>query len=309
VTGREPAWRVFAHEFRASVEEEKGTGDRAASYVLSPIGARMNRVLAVGTLTPPEPVGRDPTNPFLRANLVDPTGTFQVTAGGFQPRALAALQAIQGPQRSLVVGKANLYRGRDQTAYVSIRAEALRGIGEKEYRTALAEALRHTAQRIDLSTRLRAPTAPTDATDRSVTAAPPRWLDAARRSIARYPTADPATFRAPLAAVVLALQGEEPASAQVPQSAVPSGRVTVTRTPPAPLEAPVSSAVRAEEASFLDIVDDLSERSVDGYADLKEALALALQGGVGPHRAEELLNRLEEGGVLEEPIVGKVRRA
>ncbi|HEY6238668.1 MAG TPA: hypothetical protein VIZ68_05735, partial [Thermoplasmata archaeon] len=135
MSAREPAWRVFAQEFQASIEEEKGAGERAASYVISPIGARINRLLAVGTLSPPEQVGRDPASPFLRSRLTDPTGVFQVTAGGFQPRALAALQSVQQPQRTLVVGKAHLFRGRDQVAYGSIRLESLKTSDEGEYRT------------------------------------------------------------------------------------------------------------------------------------------------------------------------------
>jgi RPA family protein len=309
MSGREPAWRVFAHEFQASIEEEKGTGERAASYLLSPIGARMNRVLVVGTLAPPEPIGRDPSTPFLRSRLTDPTGGFQVTAGGFQPRALAALQAIKQPQRTVVVGKAHLFHGRDEVAHGSIRAEALRPIDEGEYRASLADALRHTARRIDLSVRVRAHTSAADSQEALDDGIPPHWVRAARLSMERYPSTDPESFRGPLSMVLQAVRGREATTPEPPRPATPTGRVTVTRTPIAPPSAPVSSAVRAEEASFLDIVDDLSERSVDGYADLKEALALAEQGGVGSDRAEELLNRLEEGGVLEEPIVGKVRRA
>ncbi|MCI4360147.1 MAG: DNA-binding protein, partial [Thermoplasmata archaeon] len=129
MTGRETAWRVLAHEFESSVQEEVGTGERAAHHLLSPLGARMNRVLIVGTLAVPESVGRDPSAPFLRARLSDPTGAFTVTAGGFQPKALAAFQAIREPLRSLVVGKAHLYTGRDGVATSSVRAEGLRTIG------------------------------------------------------------------------------------------------------------------------------------------------------------------------------------
>jgi hypothetical protein len=64
-----------------------------------------------------------------------------------------------------------------------------------------------------------------------------------------------------------------------------------------------------QEAIFLDLVDELSEVSADGYADLREAVQMAGGRGIGEHRVEEILGALEEGGVLEEPIVGKLRRA
>jgi hypothetical protein len=264
----------------------------------------MNRVLLVGSLSLPESVGKDPSAPFLRSRLADPTGSFNVTAGGFQPRALAAFQAIQTPQRSIVVGKAHLYSGRDGVAYGSIRAETVRAIDGEEYRAALAEALRQTLARLDLLEDVRAGRGPENAAAAARAGIPPLWWNGALRAAARYPTADLAPFGAPLTAVLRELTG----SGALPS---PSPPATARVTHAAVLEpvAPPSAAERAQEASFLDIVDDLAERSADGYADLKEALGVAERGGLGGDRAEELLNRLEETGVLEEPIVGKLRRA
>jgi len=265
----------------------------------------MNRVLVVGTLGVPEPVGKDPAAPFLRARLTDPTGSFSVTAGGFQPRALGAFQAIRDPQRSLVVGKAHLYSGRDGAAYGSIRVEAVRAIAEEEYRLDLAETLRQTLRRLDLLDDIRGGRGPESAESAARAGVPPLWWAGATRAVARYPSIDLATFRAPLASVLREIGGGSP---PVPVSA-PAGNVRVTHAPaPSPV-LPPSAAVRAQEASFLDIVDDLAERSADGYADLKEALGLAERRGLHGDRAEELLNGLEESGVLEEPIVGKLRRA
>ena len=308
MTGREPAWRVLAHEFQASIEEEKGTGERAAGYVLSPLGARMNRVLAVGTLSPPESVGRDPAATFLRARLTDPTGSFQVTAGGFQPRALAALQRITTPGRALVVGKAHLFRGRDQVVYGSIRAEALRTVSEAEYESLLAEALRQTARRIDLSVRVRAGRAPLSELDARAQGIPSAWLAAAHSAQQRYPTLDPEAFRPPLVDAAAGLGAGAGADMPLQAPSTPPVRVTRSAPPAPPPEAP-SAAVRAEEAAFLDIVDELADRSADGYADLREAILLGEQRGVRAARTEELLSRLEESGVVEEPVVGKLRRA
>jgi hypothetical protein len=83
----------------------------------------------------------------------------------------------------------------------------------------------------------------------------------------------------------------------------------VTRVAPPPAPPPRTAGDRAQEAVFLDLVDELADGSDDGYADLKEAARLAAGRGIGADRVEEILNRLEEDGVLEEPIVGKLRRA
>jgi len=305
MTGRETAWRLFAHEFQSSVQEEVGPGERPVRHVLSPVGARMNRVLLVGTLGVPEAVGKDPSAPFLRARLADPTGAFNVTAGGFQPRALRTFQSIPAPQRSLVVGKAHLYSGRDGVAYGSVRAEAVRPISEEDYRAALEETLRQTLARLDLMEDVRHGRGPESADAAARAGVPPLWWAGAARAAARYPTIDLGPFRAPLGAVLREIEGDRRAA---PAASTPSTvRVSRSRAPDPPT-AP-SAAERAQEAAFLDIVDDLADRSADGYADLKEALGVAERGGLAEERAEELLNRLEETGVLEEPIVGKLRRA
>ena len=42
---RETAWRVFAGEFNDSTVEIKGQGEMSPSYVVTPLGAKINRVI------------------------------------------------------------------------------------------------------------------------------------------------------------------------------------------------------------------------------------------------------------------------
>jgi len=303
---REVAWRVTARELESSLEEEKGSGDRAASYVLSPFGARMNRVLLSGELSRPEPIGREEPPTFWRSRLVDPTGSVAVTAGSFQPRAMAQLRAIESPRPSLVVGKVHLFRGRDGVAYVSVRAESIRPVPETEERAALADILRQTVDRLDLLERIEKEPAVRD-DELTASGVPGPWVRAARDALARYPNVDRAAFRRELRSLVRAVRGDSgprPAPPEVLRA------VRVTReAPPPPPRPPPSEGERADESLFLDLVDEVSETSVDGYADLKEILQRIAQRGVHGERAEATLNRLEEEGVIEEPIVGKLRRA
>jgi uncharacterized protein len=303
---REPAWRVTTRELESSLEEERGTGERAAGYLLSPFGARMNRVLVTGTLSPAEPIGREETQTFWRARLSDPTGAVAVTAGSFQPRAMAQLRAGQEPRSAIVVGKVHLYRGRDGVGYVSVRAEGVRTVGENEERAVLADIVRHTLDRLDLVERLQKEPASRD-DDLRAEGIPSTWIRAARESLRRYPEVDRAAFRRELSAAVRRVGGES----GPPVSAEPiSPRVTVTRMPaPRPPAPPPSAAERAEESVFLDLLDEIAEVSVDGYADLKDVLSRLEAQGLVPDKAETVLNRLEEEGVIEEPIVGKLRRA
>lgn len=302
---REAAWRVFAHELLASLQEERGEGERAATYLLSPFGSRMNRVLLAGTLSSPETIGRDPSQPFWRARLVDPTDTVAVTAGAFQPRAMAQIQSVPGPRTALVVGKVHLYRGSDGTGYVSVRAESIRTIDEGEMRATFADALRQTLDRLDLLRRLATePSVPDDGLVKD--GLPEVWVRAARESVRRYPTIDREAYRQRLRAVLEVIQGARP-----PLPPVPSGpsSVKITRSEPSPAPAAPVDRDHRGESEFLDVLDELSEASSDGYADLKELAQRLAEQGISPERSEEILDHLQEDGAVEEPIVGKLRRA
>lgn len=304
MTFREPAWRVVAGELESSLEEEPAPSERAAAYVLSPFGARMNRVLLAGTLSPPEPIGRDATQPFWRSRLSDPTGAVAVTAGSFQPRALSQLRSSNATRSALLVGKVHLYTGRDGTAYLSVRAESLRTVGEGEERAVLADAVGQTLDRLDLIERMShdPSLAPDTLAGEGV---PARWVAAARESIRRYPDADRARFRRELRAAVrrvagVALPGDTPEA---------SPTVVIRREPTPPTPRGPSAAERAEESLLLEFLDQVAEASLDAYADRRELLTRVGSRGLGPDRAEVVLTRLEDEGVVEEPIVGKLRRA
>ncbi len=303
---REPAWRVTARELEASLEEEKGTGERATSYLLSPFGARMSRVLVAGTLSPAEPIGRDQNQPFWRSRLADPTGAVAITAGSFQPRAMAQLRAVPTPRPAIVVGRTHLYRGRDGVGYVSVRAEGIRAVAEGEERSVLADVARQTLDRLDLVERLEKEPSVSDhvlAED----GIPSVWVRAARASLVRYPQVDRAAFRREMTAVVRAVGG---GLGPVGASVAPPPEVRVSRAPsPRPPAPAPTAAERAEESLFLDLLDEVADGSVDGYADWKALLERTTARGLVAERAEAVLNRLEEDGVIEEPIVGKLRRS
>jgi len=121
---REVAWRVFAAEFNSSSYEIKGEGEKAPSYLISPLGAKINRIFVVGVLTDKENVGNG-KEPVWRARITDPTGTFYLTAGQYQPEAAMALAKMEPPCFVAVVGKFRTYSPEEGKLYVSIRPERI----------------------------------------------------------------------------------------------------------------------------------------------------------------------------------------
>ncbi|MCT9096933.1 hypothetical protein [Haloarchaeobius sp. HME9146] len=120
---REVAFRLFASEFDdATLSHQESDEERAPNYVITPSGARVNRLFVVGVLTEVESVNEE----VLRGRIVDPTGAFVVYAGQYQPDEMAALEQAQPPQFVAVTGKARTFSPDDSDrVYTSIRPESI----------------------------------------------------------------------------------------------------------------------------------------------------------------------------------------
>ena len=113
----DPAWRIFAYEFNKStlqLKEEDGSGP---TYVISPTGAKINRLFVVGVLTEVENVRAN--EDLWRARVADPTGSFTVYAGKYQSEGASFFANANVPQFVSVLGRARLYT-REDTSYASI---------------------------------------------------------------------------------------------------------------------------------------------------------------------------------------------
>ncbi len=132
MNGREVAWRVFAGELNDSSLVEKGEEERAPSYVITPLGARINRVYIVGVITDLENVGST-EEPIWKARIADPSGTSYVSAGQFQPEAALALSKIPVPSFAAIIGKVRVYSPEEGVMYISISPEVVKPV-DKELR-------------------------------------------------------------------------------------------------------------------------------------------------------------------------------
>jgi RPA family protein len=126
---REVAYRLFAAEYEdADLEFSESDEERAPNYVVTPTGARVNRLFAMGVLTEIEQVNED----VLRARVVDPTGAFVVYAGQYQPDEMAALEQMNPPAFVAVTGKANAFQPEDSDrVFTSIRPESINRVDDE----------------------------------------------------------------------------------------------------------------------------------------------------------------------------------
>ncbi len=145
---REVARRVFASEFNdAGFTFKESDDERAPVYALLPTGERANRVFFVGTLTEKEDVGED--NEYWRGRIVDPTGTFFVYAGQYQPDAASMLRDLEPPEYVAVVGKPRTYETDDGEINVSVRPESITVVEDGIRDRWVVETADRTLDRID----------------------------------------------------------------------------------------------------------------------------------------------------------------
>jgi hypothetical protein len=145
---REPARRVFASELReVKVQFREGEDEKSPSFVLLPTGARCNRIFLVGTLT--EKDRRGDQNVFYHARISDPTGTFTLMAGSYQPEAMQQIARIEPPAFVAVIGKPSLFESQTGSLLVSVRAESVTTVDRETRDLWVLDTARATLHRLD----------------------------------------------------------------------------------------------------------------------------------------------------------------
>lgn len=144
---REIAVRMFAKELKDSDliyrEDEE---QYAPQYILTPTGAKANRVLISGVLTEVENIGTN--SEYYRARISDPTGTFTVYAGQYQTEAARFLAEAKTPAFVTVVGKVTAFKTDDGSTLLSIRPEYIQKTDEKDRNLWISETAEKTYERI-----------------------------------------------------------------------------------------------------------------------------------------------------------------
>jgi len=146
VRRREVARRLFAYEFNRSTHKIEDGGDKAPVYILTPTGARCNRVFVVGVLLEKEEAR--PDSNFWRIRISDPTGVFIGFVGRFQPEALETLLEIEPPEMIAVVGKVRVFEGETRN-FVSLRPEHIAVVDSEVRDYWVYETAKRTLERIE----------------------------------------------------------------------------------------------------------------------------------------------------------------
>lgn len=144
---REVAKRIFAKEFNASNLTYKESDDQyAPTYLLTPTGAKCNRIFVVGTLTEKDDIGND--SEYWKGRVTDPTGAFVIYAGQYQPEASQAMADIDVPSFVAVIGKPSTFKTPEGEVLTSIRPEIILPVDSETRDMWVKDAILATADRL-----------------------------------------------------------------------------------------------------------------------------------------------------------------
>lgn len=145
---REIAYRLFAHELKNTdiVLDRDDTDPYAPQYVMTPTGAKVSRVLVIGTLTEIEDIGTDAE--YWRARIQDSTGAFVAYAGQYQIDAARVLSEVAIPEILAMVAKIAVYTPEGGGTILSLRPETVSVVGAAARDQWIYQTAKHTVYRI-----------------------------------------------------------------------------------------------------------------------------------------------------------------
>ncbi len=298
---REVSWRIFASEYNSSRLELKGEGERAPSYIVSPLGAMINRVYVVGVMTDKENIGTD-EEPLWRARLSDPTGTFYVSSGQYQPEATAALAKIEPPAFVAVVGKTRTYSPEEGTMYVSIRPEKVAVVDSRLRDHWVLQTCKATLRRIEAMAAAKEMQAPSIEELMKLGYSRP-LSDGVVRAIGHYADLDLVRYRAMVVdALKFLLPEYQSGEGEMPERL---GEVE-EEVDEEEKEAQALKAEEDKEENVLAIITRL-DKSGKG-APWDEIVDEVKKLNIDRTELEEITNSLMDKGMIYEPVLGKMKR-
>ncbi len=303
---REVAWRVFAGEFNDADLSYQEEGDRSPNYVVTPLGARANRVFLVGVLTSTENVGT--TEDFWRGQVTDPTGVFHVYAGQYDPEAAAKLSELTPPTVVAVVGKARTYSPEEGTTYTSVRPEVIKEVDVSERNRWVLEAAKHTRKRLEaMNQAMEMEEATVDALVRA--GFDEAHAEGVVRALEHY---GPPAMERYVALVEDALETLLPGSTELRTDFAPAKEweqedEAATEDSPGGADGTEADSVGSEVDQADQVLELVEELETDEGAPWEEIVSSAAEQDITEEQVEEALNDLMDRGLVYEPVLGRLK--
>lgn len=301
---REFAWRMFAAEFNDAQYEEKGTGEMAPSYVITPLGGKVNRIFLVGVLTDVEPISEE--NGFVRAHVSDPTGIFTLYSGQYQPEITDQLTSIETPAFVAIMGKSRVYIPEEgDIIYTSVRPQQISMVTPKIRDEWIVETCKQTLERWNgMNEALKM--SDNIAFELKKLGFGEYLSECIENAVHRYDQIDLDRYKNMVQeALQYVTEGASPTFESPKDGTLDSvGEQKTQSTPLPPDQQDKSDEMQEIEDTVLDVI-----RSVEGEegALWDEITEECEKKGLDVDTIEEALNGLMEKGLIYEPVLGTIK--
>jgi RPA family protein len=253
---------------------------------MTPLGQPVNRLYFVGVLMSKVNNGTE-DSPLYRTEVRDPTGTYYLYVGQYQPQPLSLLPTLEPPTLLGVVGKVRTFTKDDGSFYVSVKPEVLFPVDIPQRDRWILSASRSALERIKALEGAQAMEEP-DIGALIERGHPRRAAEAALNAIGLYGKQDLTQFReAVKGALGLVLEG--------------GGRPLMEVPPPPKEAAPKSPDIKE------DVLTLIKECSSEKGALYRDIITRCDQKGIDRVRLEETIQELLDDGTIYEPTIGLIK--
>ena len=298
---RSASYHCFANEFRAATLHEKGPGEYDPSYLISPLGAKINRMMVCGLLERLEAREMSNGSSILQGQIRDCSGVFFFSIGDYAPDSVKEIgnQWLEQVEIGEVLhvamtAKARWYQSEDGGIFTSIRPEEISSIEPSTYSLWLARTSMETLKRIDaynLSLDLEV-----DSESFEKGGVPKHLIDGLLQARSHYDTVEVESFKMN---VYQALD-------------ICEGNVSSARSDPPMVEMSDSDAMSATPSTEIEnVILDLIGQLDQGNGVDSETISrnLAARGYSGNEIYDILESLIDDSGKLVEPKFGWYRLA
>ena len=297
---RQSAVRLFAQEYRDASLTEEGSGENDPSFVITKIGAKINRALVCGVIDRMERREGD-SGPNYSGHVRDPTGSYLFSVASFQPELHPDFEELLARFESgdrfilALVGKARWFETEDGGMFTSLRAEEFTVIDRECYTNWLVETAEATLRRIDAhSTALEA-----DLTPAALEAAgvPRDLVDGLILARGHYGDFDPEGYR------VGVLQALSMATGRT--SLMEPPQPTATTLEETASQVPESSEPAAEPGDAIELIlETVRSRDTGEGVEYNDLVTALVHGGHSRESAEDAIDQARDQGEVMEPRFG-----
>ena len=299
---RQPAWHMLASEFGESTLNEQGSGEFDPLYVITKLGAKVNRLVVAGLLERLEPRETSTGATIWQGQIRDPSGIHYFSVGDYAAESMRELTIKLSSQVDdgdtvmlLMVAKARFFQNEEGAVYTSLRPEEATIISGSTYRDWLVKASHEMLERMDIQKKSLSLESTTEAF--AAGEIPENLINGLLLANAHYGDLDLENYRLNIMQALDIAEGKATSTIPSPQESKESQKTLA--------DTDVTDSTDDDSVDLKTVVLDLISRLDKGEGvDFDTVLSNAAARGHDRDSTEAALEELSEEGVVHEPRFG-----